>query len=89
VRVDSNGFAPITFGDLPSPVLGLVEPAVQVFEATAAACQARDREAALRALRLDPVCAHLDGGEVRELGERLLRAHAEWTGPLFGTRRAP
>ncbi len=84
VRVDSNGFSPICFGDLPAPVLGLVEPAVQVFEATARACLEHDREAALRALRLDPSCAHLDSSAVRGLGERLLEAHRAWTGPLFG-----
>jgi hypothetical protein len=30
---------------------------------------------ALQALRLDPVCAHLNGAQVNDLGARLLHAH--------------
>jgi alpha-galactosidase len=74
-RVDSNGFAPICFGDLPQPVLGLVEPFVHVFETTVRACLERDREMALRALRMDPVCSRLTGDQVREMGTSLLGAH--------------
>ena len=83
VRVDSNGFSPICFGDLPAPVLGFVEPAVQVFETTARACMERDRALAFQALRMDPVCAHLDGDQVKDLGSRLLAAHSRFTEGLF------
>ena len=40
------------------------------------ACFARDKGKALDALRLDPVCSHLSDARVRELGDRLLDAHA-------------
>jgi hypothetical protein len=40
------------------------------------ACFAQDKAAALRALRLDPVCSHLNTARVIEMGERLLASHA-------------
>jgi alpha-galactosidase/6-phospho-beta-glucosidase family protein len=75
VRVDGNGFAPICFGELPQPVLSFVEQTAHVFETTVRACLERDRELALRALRMDPVCSRLTGERVRELGTRLIGAH--------------
>jgi alpha-galactosidase/6-phospho-beta-glucosidase family protein len=75
VRVDGNGFTPLTFGPLPRVVQGLVEIWATVYTMTVDACFARDKALALRALRLDPVCAHLDGMQVMEMGERLLAAH--------------
>ena len=76
--VDANGFSPIAFGPLPEPIQGFVEPYARVFELTVEACFAQDAELALRALRLDPVCSHLNGEQVRELGCRLLRAHRKY-----------
>lgn len=75
VRVDRNGFAPIVFGPLPKPVLGFVDPFARTFGAAVDACFAGSREAALMALRMDPVCSHLTAVQVRELGTRLLAAH--------------
>ena len=75
VRVDGNGFSPIAFGPLPESVLGFVEPHVHVFNLTLESCLQSDKEMALRALRLDPVCSHLTGEEVRKMGEWLIRAH--------------
>jgi alpha-galactosidase len=83
VRVDSNGFSPICFGDLPPTVLGFVEPAVHAFETTVRACMERDRTLALHALRMDPVCAHLAGDEVKDLGSRLLGAHRKFIEGMF------
>jgi alpha-galactosidase len=87
VRVDSNGFSAICFGDLPPTVLGFVEPVAQTYELTLKACMERDRALALQALRMDPVCAHLTGDEVKDLGGRLLAAHGRFTDGLFGPRR--
>lgn len=78
MRVDANGFAPITFGALPPTVIGHVEPYARVFQLTADACFRGDRELALQALRLDPVCSHLNGRQVREMGNKLLAAHRKW-----------
>ncbi len=75
VRVDANGFTPLTSGPLPRMVQGFIEPWALVYTMTVDACFARDKALALRALRLDPVCAHLDSMQVTELGERLLAAH--------------
>jgi alpha-galactosidase len=75
VRVDGNGFTPLTFGPLPRVVHGLVEMWALVYRMTVDACFARDKALALQALRLDPVCSRLNTGQVMEMGERLLAAH--------------
>ena len=75
VRVDRNGFAPITMGDLPEPAASFCLPYTEVFTMTVDACFNRDKKLALQALRLDPVCSHLNTEQVNEMGERLLRAH--------------
>lgn len=75
MRVDRNGFTPLTFGPLPEPIRGLVAPWTTVFGMTVDACFRCDREMALQALRLDPVCSHLNTAQVRTMGERLMRVH--------------
>jgi alpha-galactosidase len=75
VRVDRNGFSPVAFGDLPPTVKGFVDPYATLFPLAVDACFRRDKRLALQALRLDPVCAHLSGAQVVELGERLIAAH--------------
>ena len=75
VRVDRNGFSPITFGPLPEPILGFVDPFARAFNTAVDACFAGSRDQALMALRMDPVCSHLTAVQVRELGTRLLAAH--------------
>ena len=78
VCVDRNGFSPIIFGSLPEPVLPFVEICARVFDMTVESCFQGSRENALRALRLDPVCSHLTGGKVREMGEKLLKANEDF-----------
>ncbi len=78
VRVDKNGFSPIAFGELPQPVLGFTEPHVHTVETALEACFENSREKALQALRLDPLCSHLTGDKVREMGNRLIEAHKEF-----------
>lgn len=75
VRIDRNGISPITFGSLPPIIEGMVEPWSRVFDMTVNACFAKDKSMALQALRIDPVCAHLNGTEVEELGNKLLSKH--------------
>ena len=88
VRVDRNGFTPLAFGPLPEPVLGLVAPYPAVFTLAVEASYRGDMEMALQALRLDPVCARLNGAQVREMGLRLARANADWL-PAFNKRQSP
>ena len=82
VKVDQNGVSPIAFGQLSPIIRGFVEPYVAVFDLGVEACFAADKRLALQALRLDPVCAHLDADEVTELGTRLLQAHRRYI-PMF------
>lgn len=75
VRIDGNGITPISFGSLPPIVRGFIEPYALVYPMTVEACLKKDRQLALRALRLDPVCAHLTTQQVNQLGDKLLAAH--------------
>lgn len=76
--IDKNGVAPITFGALPEIVAGFCRPHANVFNMTVKACMEKDRQLALEALRLDPVCSHLNSKQVKELGEKLLKAHKNY-----------
>jgi alpha-galactosidase len=84
VRVDRNGFSPIAFGPLPEPVRSFVEPYARTFDMAVEACFRGDRTMALRALLLDPVCAHLNPRQVEALGSRLLAAHAPFVTQFGG-----
>jgi alpha-galactosidase len=75
VRVDRNGFTPLTFGNLPPQVLGLVQPFGLVFPMTIDACFRGDLKLAVQALRLDPLCLHLTFAQVQTMAQRLLSAH--------------
>ncbi len=75
VRVDSGGFTPLVCDELPAPVSGWLRTYAEVFNMTEEAALLGSRDLAVRALRLDPVCAHLDGRRLEELAGRLLKAH--------------
>jgi len=78
--VDGLGFRPVVTGPLPEPIRQLVEPHCHVQLATLEAALASDREQALQALMMDPLCAHLAPSDVRAMGEELLEATKEWHG---------
>ena len=78
VRVDRNGFTPLTFGPLPEPVQSMVAPWAAVFTMWVDACFKKDKELALQALRLDPICSHMTGRQVNEMGRRLLTVHKRY-----------
>ncbi len=78
VRVDQNGFTPLAYGELPEIPRAMLEPYCQVFDMTLEACFRQDRDLALQALRIDPVCSHLNGEQVIEMGEKLLKAHKKF-----------
>lgn len=75
VRVDRNGFTPLTFGSLPPVVKGFMDPYAVLYPLVVDACFKHDKHLALQALRLDPVCARLTGAQVIDLGEQLLAVH--------------
>ncbi|MBN1553411.1 MAG: hypothetical protein JXA11_01600 [Phycisphaerae bacterium] len=75
VRVDRNGITPVTFGPLPPAVRAMCEPWTRVFTMVVDACFQKDKNLAFQALRLDPVCSHLNGKQVTQLGQRLLQVH--------------
>jgi len=76
--IDSNGVSPISFGPLPETIAGFCGRCARVIDMTVKACLEKDKDMALQALRLDPVCAHLNWGQVKEMGEKLLKAHKKY-----------
>ncbi len=78
VRVDGTGVTPLTFGELPELIAGFVQPHAQAFGMVVDACRHGNRSLAVQALRLDPLCAHLTGEQVRRLADELLGAHRSY-----------
>ena len=69
---------PLTFGESPEPIAGFVQPHAQAFGMVVDACRHGNRTLAVQALRLDPLCAHLTGEQVRRLADELLGAHRSY-----------
>lgn len=82
VRVDRTGFTPLAFGKLPRVIEGFIAPYALAMPMLVDACFANDKKLAMQALRLDPVCAHLDGDQVQALGDQLLAAHKQFVPAL-------
>lgn len=78
VRVDTTGFTPLAYGALPTMVQSFIEPYAHLFPMVVDACFEKDKRKSIQALRLDPVCAHLNYAQVTEMGERLIGAHREY-----------
>ncbi len=78
VRVDRNGFSPVAFGSLPASILAMIQPHAQGYQMAVDACFASDRKGVTQALRVDPLCSHLDGEKLRNLADRLLHAHRRY-----------
>lgn len=76
--IDKNGVTPLYYGELPDSIVGLIKPLAYVFNLTAKACFENSEELALQALRLDPTCSHLNWDQIKEMGQRLLQAHAKY-----------
>jgi alpha-galactosidase len=76
--VDSLGFRPISTGPLPPALQVLVAPHCHCQQMTLEAALTGDRELALQALLLDPICAHLSPPDIRAMGEELLAATRAW-----------
>ncbi len=76
--VDDLGFRPVTVGRLPQVIERLVAPHCHVQMMTLRAALEGDRELALQALMLDPLCAHLAPSRVRKMGTELMQATREY-----------
>ncbi len=76
--VNSRGFSPIAAGPLPDRLLPLVEPHCRVQQMTLEAALKGDKELALQALMLDPLCSHLPPSEIRKMGLELMTATRAW-----------
>ena len=78
VLVDRNGFTPLPQPPLPAVAAGLLQPCANAVKMTVRACFEGNRELAFQALRMDPLCSHLDYEQITEMGARLLTAHKKW-----------
>ncbi len=78
MRVDRNGFSPITFGPLPDVIQAMCQPWAKAFAMVVDACFNKDKQLAMQALHVDPLCSHLTGAQIGEMGEKLLEAHKQF-----------
>lgn len=76
--VDSSGFAPIGIGSMPEPLRTLLETHCQIQKMTLEAALTGNKELALKALMLDPLCAKLAPSDIRKMGHELLSATKEY-----------
>lgn len=76
--INALGFTPLQAGNLPEPILSMVLPHVTNQDMIAEAGLTGNLDMALYALYNDPLCRHLTLPEIKEMGMRLLRAHAEF-----------
>ena len=72
------GFTPLHAGDLPEPALSMVLPHIANQNLIVEAGLAGNLEQALYALYNDPLCRRLTYPEMKEMGMRLLKAHAQY-----------
>ena len=75
--VDHLGFRPIAAGPLPPFIQPLVAPHCACQLVTLDAALKGDRELALQALMLDPLCSHLSHTRIRDLGTDLMAAQRD------------
>ncbi len=78
--VDPLGFRPVTVGPLPAVLEAMVTPHCLVQEMTLQAALTGDRDLALEALSVDPICSHLSGAKIRKMGMELMEATRDWLG---------
>jgi alpha-galactosidase len=76
--VDASGFSPIAIGPMPEPLRSLLETHCHVQCMTLEAALTGNKELALKALMLDPLCSQLAPSDVRRMGEELLSATKAW-----------
>ncbi|OGV64125.1 MAG: hypothetical protein A2498_08295 [Lentisphaerae bacterium RIFOXYC12_FULL_60_16] len=76
--VNARGFSPIAAGAVPQRLLPLVEPHCRVQQMTLEAALKGDKDLALQALMLDPLCTHLAPSDIRKMGMELMEATKEW-----------
>lgn len=76
--VDDLGFRPIASGAAPAVLEPLLVPHCLVQKMTLQAALEGDRELALKALMLDPICAHLPPSRIRQMGLELMDATRKW-----------
>jgi len=84
--VNSNGFTPLSVGNLPVQIRNLVLPHVENQNLIVEAGIRGDWEKALLALYNDPLCSHLNYPQVKEIGEKLLEANREYLPQFFGSK---
>ena len=76
--VDDLGFRAIAAGCVPDVLEPLLVPHCLCQKMTLKAALEGDRELALKALMIDPICAHLAPSEIRRMGLELMSATRKW-----------
>ncbi len=84
VRVDASGFSALHFGELPPAIAGWTNLLGTVQDLTVRAALEGDRQYALQALLLDPMCYRLEIGQIEAMLDEMLEAQREHLPRFFG-----
>ncbi len=79
---DNIGFRPLCAGELPEPVAGFIMPHAQNQNLIIEAGLEADIDKAMCALYNDPLCAHLDLHDIKEMGLRLIKSQKSMMPPF-------
>ncbi|QQE11541.1 alpha-glucosidase/alpha-galactosidase [Planctomycetota bacterium] len=79
--VDRNGIQPIRYGELPSQMAHICASNMAMFDLAANAIVKKDKEAAIHALMMDPLCqAVCSPREIRQMAEEMFEVENEYVG---------
>jgi alpha-galactosidase/6-phospho-beta-glucosidase family protein len=84
VMIDQYGFHPVQFGCLPPAIAGWVNLLGTVQDLTVRAAIEGNRQYALQALLLDPMCYHMEIAKIESMLAELLEANRKWLPAFFG-----
>ncbi|HNQ35738.1 MAG TPA: hypothetical protein PKN80_06700 [bacterium] len=76
--IDGLGVRPLLVDRVPEPLLEIMRPQAVNQKWTVEGVLKKDRDLLFQALYNDPMCRHLKPGEIRRMGEELLKANRRW-----------
>ena len=85
VAIDSFGFHPVHFGELPPAIAAWTNLHGAVQDLTVRAAVEGDRQLALQALLLDPMCYHTEVQQIEAMLDELLEANRDWLPQFYTT----
>ncbi len=81
--VDQYGYHPVQFGNLPTAIAGICNTSATVQDLTVEAAMKGDRQLALQALLMDPLCYSMEIDEAESMLDEMITAQKVWLPRFF------